>query len=305
MTDCLKIGLIGAGVFAGYHAIKLAAHPRVQFTGVTDVDPSRATKLASLHNIQARSLEALLDQSEAVVIATAASSHGPIALKALKAGCHCLIEKPLSTTKEDAEAIAAFSSSENLVVQVGHQERLVLRAIGLDRIKDRPLKIEAIRNSTFSPRGTDTSVTLDLMSHDIDLCTALMGQFPVSLIGQARCVRSNAPDMSQAKINYGGSTAILESSRVADASERRMKITYRCGIVDIDFNAKTMSHTTSFDLNSDFAGDPRAQDSLGAATDIFVRAVLDKTPVLVTAQEGAIAAITALQIDGVVKGEIE
>jgi len=77
-----------------------------------------------------------------------------------------------------------------------------------------------------------------------------------------------------------------------------MKITYPSGVVEIDFNAKTLSHSTPFALNENFGDDERAKDSLGAATDIFVRAVLDQTPVLVPAEAGAIAVLTALMIDG-------
>ncbi len=303
MTDRVKIGLIGAGVFAGYHANKLSAHPRIEFSGVVDRNPVHAKSLASRHNVEAVSLRALLRRSDAVVIATPASTHERMAIKALEAGCHCLIEKPLATSYAEIDAITALAASKKLTVQVGHQERMVLRAIGLDAVEARPLKIEAVRNSTYSERGTDTSVTLDLMTHDIDLCFALIQQMPESIGGEAQCVRSDTPDMSYARLTFRGSRAFLEASRVAEKSERRMKITYRSGTVDIDFNAKTLTHSTPFSLNTDFAGDLRAQDSLGAATDVFVQAILNKVPVLVSAVEGAMAAKAAIQIDDASKGE--
>ncbi len=303
MSDQVKVGLVGAGVFAGYHANKLAAHPRVLFSGVVDQYLERANLLAARHNIGVFALDKLLKVSEAVVIASPASTHGPIAVKALEAGCHCLIEKPLATTAEYTDRILALQASTGLTVQVGHQERMVLRATGLDKVKEQPLKIEALRNSPYSKRGTDTSVTLDLMSHDIDLCTALIKQLPEYLNGEAECVRSDTPDMSYAQIAFRGPVARLEASRVAEVSERRMKITYPSGVVEIDFNAKMLIHSTPYDLNSNFADDPRARDSLGSATDVFIRAILDKTPVLVSAHDGAIAAKTALQIDGCKLGE--
>ena len=298
MSDYVKIGLIGAGVFAGYHANKLASHPRIKFTGVMDRNAKRASELAERHNIKAVSLKALLRQSDAVIIAAPATSHGPIAIEALKAGRHCLIEKPIAVRVEEAQKIIALKTAEDLVVQIGHQERMIMRAIGLDAITERPVKIEAVRNSPYSLRGTDTSVTLDLMTHDIDLCTALMKGPPAAATGQSECVRSHRPDMSYAQIFYDGAKAVLEASRVADISKRVMKITYPSGVVEIDFNAKTVVHSTAFALNTKFADDARAQDSLGAATDIFVRAILDKSPVLVTAEDGAIAARIALKIDG-------
>lgn len=298
MSDRLKVGLVGAGVFAGYHANKLASHPRVTFTGIMDKDTERAEKLGDVHGVRGFSFEELLERSDAIVIASPAQSHGSIAPQALQSGCHCLIEKPLAATTVEAEKIVALVNETGLTVQVGHQERLVLKSIGMDTIKERPISIEAVRNSPYSPRGTDTSVTFDLMSHDIDLCTFLLGSAPDDVEGAALPVRSTTPDKSFANLTYGECKVFLGASRIAEASRRVMKITYPSGVVEIDFNAKTLTHTTPFDLNTDFAGDPRAKDSLGSATDIFVRAILDNDPVLVTAEEGLIAVKTARQIDG-------
>jgi len=297
MSERLKIGLIGAGVFAGYHANKLSAHPRVAFTAVVDQSGKRAVELAKKHDVPSLSLSELLDVSDAVIIASSASSHGRLAARALKAGCHCLIEKPLATTLAAAETIIAIARSNNLTVQVGHQERMILSAIGLDKVRERPLRIEAVRHSTYSDRGTDTSVTMDLMTHDIDLCTALMGSAPISVSGEARPVQSDTPDMAYALLQYGNAVAQLSASRVEDASERWMKLTYPCGEVRIDFNAKTLTHSTDFALEENFADKHIAKNSLSAVTDIFVKAVLDGTPVLVSAEEGAIAVRTAMVID--------
>ena len=299
MMDSLKIGLIGAGVFASYHANKLAKHTRVDFTGIVDRDETKARDLAKQHGVRSMSLPELLTQSDAIVIATPAKTHGDFATQALKAGCHCLIEKPLTISAKNADEIIALAAAKNLKIQVGHQERLVAREIGLMGLSERPIKIEAVRNSTYSARGTDTSVTMDLMTHDIDLCTAILGGVPDKIQGRVEGIKSNTPDRSAATLIYDGCRVSLAASRVESTSKRVMKITYPSGFVEVDFNAKLLTHTTPFNLNADFAGDPRAKDSLGEATDIFVRAILDKTPVLVTAEEGAIAVLTALQIDEV------
>jgi len=297
MPEKIKIGLVGAGIFAGYHANKLAAHRRVQFIGVHDPDAARATVLAQKHKIEAMELESLLKASDALVIACPASFHGSVALQALRADCHLLIEKPLAITVAEAEEIAKLGASKNLTIQVGHQERMVLRAIGLDSIPERPLTIEAVRNSPYSPRGTDTSVTFDLMTHDIDLCTVLMGGAPEGIQGQSQQVKSNAPDMAYAILTYGDSKARLSASRVAEASERWMRLIYPSGEIRIDFNAKTLTNAAGFDLNMDFAQNPIAKDSLGAATNVFIQAVLDDTPVLVSAEDGTIAVKVAAAID--------
>lgn len=302
MVERLKVGLVGAGVFASYHANKLSQHSRVIFSGIVDKDKKRASELADRHGVTAFSFADLLKVSDAVVIAAPASTHGPIAVQALNARVHCLIEKPIATTVEDADAIVALARSKNLFVQIGHQERMVMRAIGLGNVEEKPIGIEAVRHSPYSLRGTDTSVTMDLMTHDIDLCTMLMGREADRVKGEARSVRSNTPDMAYGVLKYGNATARLSASRVESESERWMKLTYSSGEVLIDFNAKSLKNTTRFALDENFADNPMAKDSLGAATDVFVKAILDGTPVLVGPKAGAIAVKSAVQID---KGEMQ
>lgn len=265
--------------------------------GVHDPDDDRAQILSKKHDVPALSAEDLFDLSDAVVVACPAIYHGEMVLRALHYGCHCLVEKPLSTSLEAAEDILALSNQKNLIVQIGHQERMVLKAIGLDKVEGRPVRIEAVRYSPYSVRGTDTSVTMDLMTHDIDLCTALMGVAPDHIRGESRPVRSRTPDMAYGILRYGDSVARLSASRVESESERCMTLTYPSGEVHIDFNRKTLTNTTKFALNEKFGEDEIAKDSLGAATDVFVRAILDGTPVLVSAAEGAIAVRTAIAID--------
>ena len=298
MSQRLKIGLIGAGVFAGYHANKLASHRRVEFVGLHDPDEERANALAKKHGVIAFSAQDLYAASDAVIIACPASFHGDMALAAIEAGCHCLIEKPLASTVKQAEQIATLSQARDLIIQVGHQERIVMKAIGLDRVKEKPLHIKAIRANPYSLRGTDTSVTMDLMTHDIDICTFLFGGAPDLVTGETDFVRSSKADESQAVLHYGEARAHLRASRVVDVGERSMKITFPSGQVDIDFNAKRLTHDTPFDLNDDFGTDPRAKDSLGAATQVFIEAVLDGAPVMVSARDGLIAVKAAVQIDG-------
>ncbi len=299
MNKKLRVGVVGAGVFGGYHAGKCAAHPRIDFTGLYDPDSARLIAAAETYGVAGFSnYSDLLAVVDAVIIAAPASEHGDMALTALGAGRHILIEKPIADTVIVAQKIVDQAAAQNLIVQVGHQERFVLKAIGLDRISETPLRILGHRNSPYSERGTDVSVTLDLMTHDLDLVLWLMGRDPVSIDGQSRCVRSSAPDMAFANLEFDGGSARLEASRISNASSRMMTITYPSGTVSIDFNAKTLTHDTPFALNADFGDDPMAQDSLGAATNAFVEAVLDGKPVPITGGNGLRALQAALQVDG-------
>lgn len=295
----LRVGLVGAGVFGGYHANKLAAHKDVEFVGVFDPDITRASDLAKKHDISAfPKSEDLYAACEAVVIACPASYHGQMAIRALEAGLHTLIEKPIATSLTDAEQIVALAKEKERIVQIGHQERFVIRAIGLDKVGEVPEHIIAIRNTPYSMRGTDTSVTLDLMSHDIDLCCLLMGEAPLTVSGSSNVVKSNTPDQARAELSFTHGTAILSSSRVEDQVTRQMTLKYPSGSVIVDFAAKTLQHNTPFDLNADFGNDPIAADSLGTATNCFIAAIVTGSDVSANAQDGLNAARVALQIDG-------
>ena len=299
LNQRLKIAVIGAGVFGGYHANKCAAHPRAEFIGVYDPDIARAKTQAEKHGVQAfDNFQAMLAQTEAVVIASPADTHGAMALAALEYGKHCLIEKPVASTLKDAKRIVELATEKNLVVQVGHQERFVAKAIGLDRLAESPLKIVSRRMSKYSQRGTDVSVSLDLMTHDLDLVLMLMGGLPITATGETRTEMSKAPDFAKGELAFENGTAALTASRLEDDFSRSMEITYPSGMVSIDFNAKTLTHNTPFDLNADFGADPAAKDSLGAATNAFIEAVLDGKPVPVTAEDGYNALKLALCIDG-------
>ena len=299
MTEKVKCGVVGAGVFGGYHANKLAAHPCIDFIGIYDAYKLPAQNLAAKHSVKAfESFEHLLEEIDAVILAAPARFHGELAIAALEAGKHCLIEKPIASQLEQAQRIIDLALAHNLIVQIGHQERFVAQAIGLDKIPERPLAIEAQRLGPPTDRGSDVSVTLDLMTHDLDLVLMLMGHMPNGVEGETRSENTPFSDETRSRLRFGGTQVTLMASRLAPDYKRVMEITYPSGRVSIDFNAKTLSHDTPFDLNADFADCPSAMDSLGAATDGFVIAILGEADVVVSAQEGFNALKLALQIDG-------
>ena len=299
MSRKLKIGVVGAGVFGGYHASKCAAHPRVDYVGTFDSNFDRAAGTANPKGGRAfRRYKALLGQCDAIIIAAPASQHGELALLALNAGCHTLIEKPIATTRAAAQRCLDAAALGGLVLQVGHQERFVAKAIGLDSTPERPIRIEAVRHSPYSERGTDVSVTLDLMTHDIDMVLWLMDEDAQQVRGQSLIVRSATADAALTHLTFVNGSARLSASRVESKSERVMTLTYPSGKVRVDFNAKTLTQTCDFDLDPNFGDNPLAKDSLGAATDSFVSAILDGTPVEITGGHGLRALDAALKVDG-------
>jgi predicted dehydrogenase len=296
----LKIGVIGAGVFGNYHAAKCAAHPRHEFIGMFDTGHDRLKASAARHGTQAfDNCNELLSSVDAVIVACPAIHHGPIAIAALRAGRHVLVEKPIASNLETAQTMIDLAEEQNLVLQVGHQERFVARAIRLDKTPERPTSIHSIRFGPTSTRGIDVSVTLDLMTHDLDLAMWLMGERPSHVTGESMTVYSQTQDVSRADLKFpSGGTAKFEASRAEEARKRISRIEYPSGHLIIDFVNKTFENTTDFGFNENFADDPLAMDSLGAATDAFTSSILDGTPVAIPAIAGLNALDIALQIDG-------
>ncbi len=299
MAKKLKLGIIGAGVFGSYHAGKCSAHKGVDFVGVYDLNFEAASSLAVRFETESfAEVSNLFKQCDGVIIAAPAIYHGELALRAVKSDLHVLVEKPLATDIDQAREILEASRAAGKCVQIGHQERFVGRAIGLDKVSEKPLLIQGHRLNPFNVRGTDTSVTLDLMTHDVDLVHWLMGAYPVSVSGRTYCKKTPFSDRSLAHLIFDHGEAFLEASRLVNEGSRVMEITYPSGTVTIDFNKKSLTHDTPFKLNADFANHPEAKDSLAAGLDEFVRAIKEKRTSFIPAEAGYKAVEVALEIDG-------
>lgn len=299
-TPRLRAGVAGAGVFGGYHAGKYQDHEGVDLIGVFDVDPVRAGALADRTAAKPfTNFSDLLDACDIVTIATPATTHGTLALQAIAAGVHVLVEKPIATSLDEALSVAEHAENAGVLVQVGHQERFVFAAMGLFDVAKRPRRVTGWRCNPFSPRGADVSVSLDLMTHDLDLVRLLAGRADVSQLTAAlERVRTDHPDRVEASITFdNGMEAHLTASRLHETRARGMRIEYDEGVVEVDFVAKRFTNTTAFALNPDYAAAPEAQDSLGAGVNRFIAAVQNKTDVAINAQDGAAAVQLALMAD--------
>jgi predicted dehydrogenase len=294
MADELRGGVVGAGVFGGYHAKKYAELEGVTLAAVFDVDRSRAEALAgSLGAAAFDDMDAFLDAVDVVTVATPAVFHAGAALAALAAGKPVYSEKPLATTRADAAAIVGAAADAGLTLACGHQERVVFRAMGLLDIPERPLRLEAVRKGTPSPRNLDVSAVLDLMIHDIDLALALTPVDPLQVVA------SGSADEVSAEVRFNdGFVAILETSRVAEARERTMRVEFPSGEVEIDFLTRAFRNTTPYELIADFTETPAGRDPLGASVGGFLAAVRGDSPrPVVTGAEAARALDLALQIE--------
>ena len=300
MAKSLRGGVIGAGVFGGYHARQYARLPGVMLSAVLDVDVDRAAAVAvPLGGRAFTDLAAFLDAVDVVTVASPASLHAEHALAALAAGKPVYIEKPIATSVADGERVRAAAAAGGLVVACGHQERVQSRAMGLLDIPEPPLRLEALRHGPPSDRSRDVSAILDLMIHDIDLALAISAADPVTAEGEGRLSDDGVWDVARAEVGFeDGFTAIFDVSRQAPARQRTMRIVYPSGEVEIDFVARTLRNTTPFVLNADYAETPDGQDPLGASVAGFLAAVRGETarPV-VTAEEAIRALDLALAVE--------
>ncbi|MDH4386558.1 MAG: Gfo/Idh/MocA family oxidoreductase [Caulobacter sp.] len=294
MSKLLKAGVVGSGVFGGFHTKKYAQLADTVLTGVFDIDPARCQAMAAQNETRAfDSLADLLEACDIVTIASPATTHAAAALQALKAGRGVYVEKPLATTLDDADRLLAEAARQGAVLACGHQERVVSRAMGLLDIPERPLRLEAVRRGTPSERSRDVSVALDLMIHDIDLALSLTRAEPFTVEGEGDA------DALDAEASFDdGFTAVFQAARNAQARERTMRIVYPSGVLEIDFITRAFRNSTPFALNADFAETPAGKDPLGASVQGFVDAVLGRTerPV-VTGEEAAKALDLALAVE--------
>jgi len=294
MTKILKAGVVGSGVFGGYHAKKYAEMDGVELVGIFDIHPERCFEMA--HQLGAEAygdLDDLLAVCDIVTVASPATTHAGAALAALKAGKSVYVEKPLATTLEDADKLIAEAAKQGVVLACGHQERVVSQAMGLLDIPEKPLRLEAVRKGTASIRSRDVSVVLDLMIHDIDLALALTDAEPLTVEaeGDADIVRAEATFDD-------GFIAMFEASRVHDTRERTMKIVYPSGELEIDFITREFRNSTPFALNEAFTETPAGRDPLGTSVGGFVAAVRGLSPrPVVTGEEAARALDLALAVE--------
>ncbi|HZC15791.1 MAG TPA: Gfo/Idh/MocA family oxidoreductase [Caulobacteraceae bacterium] len=299
MSRVLRAGVVGAGVFGGYHAHKYVALADVELAAVFDPDMERAKVLARELGVAAvDDLAALLALSDVVSIASPATVHAEQALAALRAGRSVYVEKPLATSLEDADRLIAAARG-GPVLACGHLERVRFAAMGLLDVPEPPAAMFAVRKGPWSSRNPDVSCVLDLMIHDIDLALALNPAEPLAVEAEARTTHGPLLDEVRADVTLSdGSTVILEASRIAEARERRMRLVYGSGEVEIDFLTGEFSNTTPYRLDSGFADTPAGKDQLGASLQAFLDAVRGETArPAVTGEEAARALDLALAIE--------
>ena len=236
----LRIGVIGVGYLGRFHALKYAAMDDVQLVGVADRDQLRARTVAEECSAKPfTEYQSLLEHVDAVSIVVPTLFHHAVAADCLDHGIDILLEKPMTTTLQEADELIALADRKKLLLQVGHLERFNPAVLAMQPLLDNPLFIEAHRLSTFKNRGTDVDVILDLMIHDIDIILSIINSPIKDIHTVGAPVITRLTDIANARIIFkNGCTANITVSRISMENIRRMRIFQPGKYLSVDFGSK-------------------------------------------------------------------
>lgn len=236
----LKVGVIGAGHLGKFHLNNWKETEGVQLVGFCDTDDANAAVVSEKYNLtRYTDAEALIDDCDAVDIVTPTLFHYQICEAAIKKGRHVFVEKPLAHTMDEARNLVKLAKEANIKFQVGHVERFNPAFLALKEYKLQPMFIEVHRLAQFNPRGTDVSVILDLMIHDIDIILSLVKSNVNYISANGVAVMSDTPDIANVRIEFdNGCVANLTSSRISMKKMRKMRLFQKDAYIGIDFLEK-------------------------------------------------------------------
>jgi predicted dehydrogenase len=233
----IKLGILGAGHLGKIH-IRLAKEIKdFQLVGFFDEDSAVRELVAKEYNIKPfNTMDELISEVDAVDVVTPTIAHYKCAVHSIKKSKHVFIEKPVTTTLEEAKALMELSKEANVLVQVGHVERFNPAFIAGKDYCTNPMFIETHRLAQFNPRGTDVSVVLDLMIHDIDIILSVVKSNIKRISASGVAVVSDSIDIANARIEFNnGCVANLTASRISMKNMRKTRFCQKDAYISIDF----------------------------------------------------------------------
>ena len=236
----LKVGVIGAGHLGKFHLNNWAVIEGVQLMGFCDTDDDNAAKVSEKYKLpRFEDVEKLIDACDAIDIVAPTTFHFQLCEAAIKKGKHVFVEKPLANTMDEARELVKLAKEANIKFQVGHVERFNPAFLALKDYDLQPMFIEVHRLAQFNPRGTDVSVILDLMIHDIDIILSLVKSNVNYISANGVAVMSDTPDIANVRIEFdNGCVANLTSSRISMKKMRKMRVFQKDAYIGIDFLEK-------------------------------------------------------------------
>ncbi len=308
-TEKLRAAVIGVGYLGRFHAQKFQANPDVELIAVVDADAGRAAEVAAEVSAQAYTdYQEVLPLVDLVSIVVPTQYHFAVAKNCFNAGCHVLLEKPVTQTVAEADELIQLADKKGVVFQVGHLERFNPAVMALKGVLKNPQFIESHRLAPFKTRGTDVNVVLDLMIHDIDILLSMVPH-PMKAINSVGVpVLSEEVDIANARLQFeNGCVANVTASRASRETMRKMRIFQQDAYISIDFQSREIAiykkkkgltlipglPNVGVEKRSFDQGDPLKDE-----IDAFIAAVRDGTPPVVTGADGKRALEIATRISG-------
>lgn len=312
----LKIGVFGTGHLGKFHLNNWKEIEDIELVGFYDPDDATAEEVQKQYNIMRYdNAEALMDAVDAADIVAPTNFHFELCEMAIRRGKHVFVEKPLVNTIAEGKEIVKMAREANVKVQVGHVERFNPAYAAVKDMRLKPMFIEVHRLAQFNARGTEVSVILDLMIHDIDIILNIVKSDVKHISASGVAVLTDTPDIANVRIEfYNGCVANLTSSRISMKKMRKMRLFQKDAYIGIDFLDKKTEiirlkgeedeNTFSFDIQT-----PHGTKTIAVASPAivstnaikdellsFVDSVVNNKPVMVSEIDGYAAMEVAHQI---------
>lgn len=233
----LKIGIVGVGHLGKFHLNNWLEISDVEVVGFVDPSDEIAADVIAKYGIKRFfDTDDFLNQCDAIDIVAPTNYHYEWCEKAIKLGKHVFVEKPFAHTMDEARQLVKLAKESNIKLQVGHVERFNPAFLALKGFELKPMFIEVHRLAQFNPRGTEVSVILDLMIHDIDIILSLVKSDVKKISASGVAVMTDTPDIANVRIEFdNGCVANLTSSRISMKKMRKMRVFQKDAYIGIDF----------------------------------------------------------------------
>lgn len=236
----LKVGVFGVGHLGKFHLNNWKEIEGIKLVGFFDPNNDNAKEVTEKYGLKRfMDEDKLIDACDIIDVITPTNQHFEICMKAVRKGKHVFVEKPITHTLQEGKTIVNMVREANVKLQVGHVERFNPAYLAVKELNLNPMFIEVHRLAQFNPRGTEVSVILDLMIHDIDIILSLVKSDVKSIAASGVAVMTETPDIANVRIEFNnGCVANLTSSRISMKKMRKMRLFQKDAYIGIDFLEK-------------------------------------------------------------------